>query len=565
MEVGVPGGTAPPFHQIKSLQELQNEVGALLEFREVVMEAFPQLKAKLRGGGGGGGNRWEPGVRVRRKQPSHQGGGNGSKESAVGLSASSAAAEPPRSRSNSRSKSVGGSGGCGAPSTLIQDSGFSTADSSGTTGNSSKKNLLPPEDELWALLELIQAKGSRLRLEVECMKERCSLLGVSGRSRSLGELRVPSDIVLQEKEELCCRVQELERDNFEKASAAAALSRRVSELQEDKRRLEGELAEARGPHLLLARDRHKEPDVLQTPLVAGGDSPELYRNGQQVHTPSPSNSRSHSNHHYGNSGSSASPCPGSSAAGARRKLEQDFGRQTPSVLIARCDNQSSPSSTLGRLDGLVSSPAEVIPCPKGLTPDRHVTAAILKETNLLELQRHLITTTHHAQVVQAHLDKANKGKATIATLLEKAREENEDLKFQLEEKRIELEGTRARVRLLERGVGSAAGRCGAGSESSAQSEDNSSTESGRALTQSRLSSHQHTSNQHPSHQSNGSNQNQPTNRRPSRIPLKAPPNSLQQPSSAGKNASPPQPVSAQNDHQSNIKTTFWSNWLRKVP
>ncbi|CAB0015898.1 unnamed protein product [Nesidiocoris tenuis] len=480
MEVGVPGGTAPPFHQIKSLQELQNEVGALLEFREVVMEAFPQLKAKLRGGGGGG-NRWEPGVRVRRKQPSHQGGGNGSKESAVGLSASSAAAEPPRSRSNSRSKSVGGSGGCGAPSTLIQDSGFSTADSS----------------------------GSRLRLEVECMKERCSLLGVSGRSRSLGELRVPSDIVLQEKEELCCRVQELERDNFEKASAAAALSRRVSELQEDKRRLEGELAEARGPHLLLARDRHKEPDVLQTPLVAGGDSPELYRNGQQVHTPSPSNSRSHSNHHYGNSGSSASPCPGSSAAGARRKLEQDFGRQTPSVLIARCDNQSSPSSTLGRLDGLVSSPAEVPPTTYLNTPSQEIKP--------------------------------------------------------LEEKRIELEGTRARVRLLERGVGSAAGRCGAGSESSAQSEDNSSTESGRALTQSRLSSHQHTSNQHPSHQSNGSNQNQPTNRRPSRIPLKAPPNSLQQPSSAGKNASPPQPVSAQNDHQSNIKTTFWSNWLRKVP
>lgn len=489
MEVGVPGGPAPPFQQIKSfqlLQELQNEVGALLEFREVVMEAFPQLKAKIRGGG----TRWEPGVRVRRKQPTNKD---------VVVAASNGLSEPPRSRSNSRSKSGGGNGsGGGAPSTLIQDSGFSTADSSGTTGNGSKKHLLPPEDELWTLLELIQAKGTQLRLEVECMKERCSLPGISGRSRSLGELRVPSDITLQEKEELCCRVAELERENIERASAAAALSRRVSELQEDKRRLEGELAEAKGPF----RDR-----LVDDKLIKTEESPSsLYR-----HSLAPS------------------------VLGARRKLENDFGRNSPSSGVTfRADHQSSsPSSTLGRLDGLVSSPAEIIPCPKGLTPDRQVTAAILKETNVLELQRHLITTTHHAQVIQAQLDKMTKSKLSTCTLLDKAREENEDLKFQLEEKRIELEGTRARVRLLERGVGNGATIRGSSESSAPQSEDNSSTESGRA-----------------------GNMKQPVRRR-SRIPLKAPPNSLQ-PSKASKL------VAHSHNHPTTSKFAFWS-WMKSSP
>lgn len=33
--------------QTKSLQELQNEVGALLEFRDLVIETFPDLKNKM--------------------------------------------------------------------------------------------------------------------------------------------------------------------------------------------------------------------------------------------------------------------------------------------------------------------------------------------------------------------------------------------------------------------------------------------------------------------------------------------------------------------------------------
>lgn len=70
-----------------------------------------------------------------------------------------------------------GGGGVGSASSVVQDSGFCT--------ESSKKNS-EPEDELWCLLELIQNKGTRLRLEVESLKDKY------GRSRSLGELGAAS-------------------------------------------------------------------------------------------------------------------------------------------------------------------------------------------------------------------------------------------------------------------------------------------------------------------------------------------------------------------------------------
>lgn len=50
-------------------QELQNEVGALLEFRDLVIETFPNLRSKMAPSTPASGARrdWEPGVRVRRK------------------------------------------------------------------------------------------------------------------------------------------------------------------------------------------------------------------------------------------------------------------------------------------------------------------------------------------------------------------------------------------------------------------------------------------------------------------------------------------------------------------
>lgn len=53
---------------------------------------------------------------------------------------------------------------------------------------------------------------------------------------------------------------------------------------------------------------------------------------------------------------------------------------------------------LGTLDGIVSSPSNKIKGAKGVLPDREITAAILKETNVVELQRHLLVTSFENKV-----------------------------------------------------------------------------------------------------------------------------------------------------------------------
>ncbi|CAG4983610.1 unnamed protein product [Parnassius apollo] len=140
-----------PFHyliseQAKSLvalQELQNEVGALLEFRDLVIETFPNLRSKMAPSTPASGTRrdWEPGVRVRRKLA----GGSGD---------------------TTRAK----------PQPSVQDSGFSTETSCGKDAHSSASasasasRSRPLEDELWALLDTIQRKGLRIRDEAELLR-----------------------------------------------------------------------------------------------------------------------------------------------------------------------------------------------------------------------------------------------------------------------------------------------------------------------------------------------------------------------------------------------------------
>ncbi|KAF2897003.1 hypothetical protein ILUMI_09175 [Ignelater luminosus] len=68
-----------------------------------------------------------------------------------------------------------------------------------------------------------------------------------------------------------------------------------------------------------------------------------------------------------------------------------------------------------------------------------------KDTQLMEEDQGLTTDP----VLQQQLDTAARLEIGLVDKLDKAREENEDLRFQLEDKNIELEGTRARVRMLE--------------------------------------------------------------------------------------------------------------------
>ena len=156
---------AGPFHylineQAKSLvalQELQHEVGALLEFRDLVIETFPNLRTKMASSSpttmvSNPSNipvavrrDWEPGVRVRRKL---------------------------NNKEDSRAKKT---------ESTIQDSGFSTETSSKETHSASSTAMnasataggivtSEAEDELWNLLDVIHRKGTRLKSEVEALQ-----------------------------------------------------------------------------------------------------------------------------------------------------------------------------------------------------------------------------------------------------------------------------------------------------------------------------------------------------------------------------------------------------------
>lgn len=179
-----------PFHyliheQAKSLlalQELQHEVGALLEFRDVVMDTFPNLRHKL---DPSPATQWEPGVKVKRKIVP---------------------------------KTTDGISG-------VQDSGFSTET------NSSNKN--EAEEELWNLLDVIQTKGTKLREEVEALQEeiweRDRPKVPPRRCRSLDSLPEPSPpfpLDLQDLELLLDKLTQLETEN-------AASRIRTTELQEE--------------------------------------------------------------------------------------------------------------------------------------------------------------------------------------------------------------------------------------------------------------------------------------------------------------------------------------------
>uniref|UniRef100_A0A1Q3F5C0 Uncharacterized protein n=1 Tax=Culex tarsalis TaxID=7177 RepID=A0A1Q3F5C0_CULTA len=106
---------------------------------------------------------------------------------------------------------------------------------------------------------------------------------------------------------------------------------------------------------------------------------------------------------------------------------------------------TSPDA-LGKLDGLLSSPARV---NKVRMTDSKKIAAILLETNIVELQRHLLTITVQNQVLQQRLEYATRSRIFMSKKLDKSKEDIDDLKFRLEEKNIELEGTKAQLRVLE--------------------------------------------------------------------------------------------------------------------
>ncbi|KAI4457725.1 wasp interacting protein-related [Holotrichia oblita] len=399
--------SAGPFHyliseQAKSLvalQELQHEVGALLEFRDLVIETFPNLRNKMAASSSpttmtthssnipvAVRRDWEPGIRVRRKL---------------------------NNKDDSRSKKT---------ESTIQDSGFSTETSSKETHSASSTAMTTSapsgapevdeaEDELWNLLDVIHRKGTRLKNEVEALqgaiRDQNNLQEESNFQRTL--FTASADDVRQLKRErdlLLDRVAEME---------AEVLASRVhtSRLQEDLENLLG--------------TKHDLEEQLRAILSQRG---EINSRIHDLHLQFVSKSDGSSNDDIANvSGVKVIK----SSEGARANEPSSSSHKTP--------RKKTDSSELDRVLG-----EEV---PKVRAPDTQKIAAILEEQDPLVLQKHLLTTTVQNQVLQEKLESAVKKEEGLTDELDKAREENEELKFQLEDKNIELEGTRARVRVLE--------------------------------------------------------------------------------------------------------------------
>ncbi|KAK2589148.1 hypothetical protein KPH14_001967 [Odynerus spinipes] len=553
-----------PFHylineQAKSLvalQELQNEVGALLEFRDLVIETFPNLRHKMAATASAGASvmsssqnshiplplsspssrritEWEPGKVRRRVVP----------REAVAESSSSSSL--PRSRSNSQSG--GTKNNCSA---TVQDSGFSTETSSKDSAStaiaprpsSPRPGVLDEaEDELWNLLDVIHRKGIRLREEVECLQ---------GRLESVATEDLASTDVLEAVRKVT-RLDTTDTTTTTDDEESGGRESQVRALRREKEQLLDKVAELEA-ETISSRARAQE---LQTELAAlsalktgledrlkvelNDISPDLVAPGAQRLQPIAPVASTPKSANMGNIKSKSSAFASVSKAHKSRFRTRTIEKNVLLDAVAHTDAEhrdidveasvNERRARLGALDSVLVSPTRVAHVKD---VDSGKIAAILRESSPLELQRHLITTTVHNQVLQKRLDEVQKSTETLSERLDKAREENDDLRFQLEERNIELEGTRARVRVLERLQQRVPTEIEPDAESEQPRCEQSGLEPGSSTESAR--DHHQTVEVKPS-----------PRRRPSRIPL---------PGSTGKPTAPRPPSHGRNDSRESLKS-----------
>ncbi|XP_050313730.1 uncharacterized protein LOC126748503 isoform X2 [Anthonomus grandis grandis] len=483
---------AGPFHyliseQAKSLvalQELQHEVGALLEFRDLVMETFPNLRSKLQSVNSTPATmtgqhvhhsnipisirpgEWMPGVRVRKK---------------LGIS------------SGSKEKSQ---------TSAVQDSGFSTEASSKET-HSASSTVLPTgasntgtgepdetEDELWNLLDIIYRKGTRLKDEVEALQ---------------GSIRERTPFGDPEA-------------NFHRALFHSS-SDDVRQLRQERDLLLDRLAEMEAEVLAGRLHTSRLQEDLESLLSAKQDLEEQLK--AIVTQRGEVNSRIHDLHLQFVAKSAQGEEKSSSSKDSKLSSSQNW------TIPRRRGSCSELDSVLGTR------------IPKTGVPDSRKVAAILKEYDPVVLQKHLLVSTVQNQVLKQQLDTAGGIELGLRAKLDKAVEENQDLKSdvnrlvsQLEDKTIELEGTKARVRALEdfHKPPSANKSCSPDiipnldvtSDYRPPSRTEISTASMKAMSPIQMTLIDHTSSTESAHDQAESNRSKEgSKRRPSKIPLKS--------------------------------------------
>lgn len=152
----------------------------------------------------------------------------------------------------------------------------------------------------------------------------------------------------------------------------------------------------------------------------------------------------------------------SKSSSGESKVFQSTDRSASGSAASDCASYSESSShltrsefvgrnvKLGTLDGIISCPNEIPNFIRGIDPDVDRIAAVLKETDHVELQRHLLTSMAENKALRLRSVSEQRIREGLTQQLDTTRDENDDLRFQLEERNIELEGTRARVRVLEK-------------------------------------------------------------------------------------------------------------------
>ncbi|CAG5108980.1 Protein of unknown function [Cotesia congregata] len=440
-----------------ALRELQHEVGALLEFRDLVIETFPDLRHKMAASATASvisspnsGNsshtlplsstarrtaEWEPG-KVRRRI-------------AAAPRESETPTSLPRSRSNSHS---GGS----KNSATVQDSGFSTETSSkdsastaiplirpaspstNTTSvtNTSKPVLDEAEDELWNLLDVIHRKGIRLREEVESLQGRLEsspapddliagdvLEAVKRVTSSSSTTISTTDEATHDKTDnisnINCNNNFNDNDNNKKAQAQVVerLTHEREQLLDKVAALEAEAISSRTRTQQLQSEVAELSAIktdLEDRLRGLTERPECefltLKSPESPSKKSPVNTTTITR---------SSKSTAHKSRFRTRTIEKNVLANVP-ITTEEFDPDAAVQERrvrLGALDSILVSPTRV---------------------------------AHVPGCLQKRLDEVQKSTETLSERLDKAREENDDLRFQLDRQNIELEGTRALVRVLEK-------------------------------------------------------------------------------------------------------------------
>ncbi|XP_022211479.2 uncharacterized protein LOC111066864 isoform X3 [Drosophila obscura] len=487
--------------QTKSLQELQHEVGALLEFRDLVIETFPDLKHKMAsmsarpstptssvgalGGshsvGGGSSSlatrrEWEPGIRMTRKL-SHKEPSTSSSAAVAPSRAEPSSSSLTRSRSNSHSGKKEPKSGENNNGSVVQDSGFSTETSSSKEGHSASStngamtvaiaaNRLSgseSDDELFNLLDVIHRRSNRVLEKVEQLQSKGC--GEEAGANGLTQKQFLEQVerlnredfkqLRKERDQLLDKLAEMEAETLTARIKAAKMSDRMEEMISVKKDIEEQLKLALAQKLELSlRVQQLQMQQSKSSSSTSQSDYSSQRNFLSSATTVLSNgsrpSNSSSSNNFINSNNTFQPVVvvDQPAAAQEAAFHQSSGSDTTAIATATATarRQQQPA-LLGRLDGIVSTPgARNTKCR--LTDTKRI-SAILLETNVLELQRHLLTLSVQNQVLAQKLDTSSKSKTLLAKRLDKSSEEFEHLRFQLEEKSIELEGTKAQLRLVE--------------------------------------------------------------------------------------------------------------------